>query len=190
MDADTQPELDLARTTSRLLPLVYDRLRRTAQKLVSREAAPPSMPATALVHEAYLRVRNSESVPKWEGPSHFAAAVVEVMRRLLVETARRRRRVKHGGGLTRKPLEADAVAARDEDEADEAILALDAALVDLARANFSWAQLVKLRYFLGMTVPEAARALGVSPRTADVWSADARRWLHGRLRIDLDDVMD
>jgi len=173
-------------TPSRLVPLVYDQLRAAAHRLIAREAPGHSLQTTALVHEAYLRLSKPEPERRWGGPSHFSAVLVEVMRRILVESARRKKRLKRGGGMTRQDLEPGALEAPGD---DDTLLALDEALTALAAVNASWAELVKLRYFGGLTVPEAARALGVAPRTADAWWAAARNWLKNRLALDIAEVI-
>ncbi|OWK41091.1 ECF-type sigma factor [Fimbriiglobus ruber] len=173
-------------TASQLVPLVYDRLRQAARGLMAREGQGHSLQATALVHEAYLRVKKSDNQPQWCGPSHFSAIVMEVMRRILVESARRKKRLKHGGEMTRQDLDPGMIEGRGE---DDLVLALDEALTELTAVNSGWANLVKLRYFLGLTMPEAARDLGVSPRTADAWWASARVWLQNRLALDIGELM-
>jgi RNA polymerase sigma factor (TIGR02999 family) len=158
-----------------LLPLVYDQLRRLAARRLSREAPGQTLTATALVHEAYLRLVGGGEAPHWDGRGHFFAAAAEAMRRILVEGARRKRSHKHGGGLARQPLDEAQVAAP---EAPEDLLALDEALDKLAARDPAKAELVKLRYFAGLTIEQAAKALGISPATADRHWAYARAWLH------------
>jgi RNA polymerase sigma factor (TIGR02999 family) len=158
-----------------LLPLVYDELRRLAARRLSREAPGQTLTATALVHEAYLRLVGGGEGPHWDGRGHFFAAAAEAMRRILVESARRKRSHKHGGGLARQPLDEAQVAAP---EAPEDLLALDEALDKLAARDPAKAELVKLRYFAGLTIEQAAKALGISPATADRHWAYARAWLH------------
>ncbi|HKB06117.1 MAG TPA: sigma-70 family RNA polymerase sigma factor [Gemmataceae bacterium] len=164
----------------RLLPLVYDELRRLASHRLAHERPGQTLQATALVHEAYLRlVANPGEEPHWTGRGHFFAAAAEAMRRILVERARHKRSRKAGGDRERLDL-ADvepAVAGPDVD-----LLALDEALDDLDRHDRRKADLVKLRFFAGLTTAEAARALGISPSTADNDWAYARCWL--RLAIE------
>jgi RNA polymerase sigma factor (TIGR02999 family) len=179
--AETPDDAPADDQTCRLFPVVYDELRAAAHHLMAREADGHTLQTTALVHEAYVRVTKSESPRPWAGPSHLAAVVVEVMRRILVESARKRGRLKRGGAMSRQDVDPAAIAGS---AVDDALLALDEALTGLAAVNANWAELVKRRYFLGMTVPEAARSLGVSPRTADVWWAAAREWLKGKIALD------
>lgn len=171
-------------TPSRLLPLVYGELRTAADRLLAQESPGHSLQATALVHEAYLRVTKPGCDPQWSGPAHFSAVLVEVMRRILVESARRKKRLKRGGSMTRQELTPDEIA--DSHEV-ETILALNEALDELAVVNMGWAELVKMRYFFGMTIQEAAATLGVAPRTADSWWASARLWLQKKLALDIGD---
>jgi RNA polymerase sigma factor (TIGR02999 family) len=158
-----------------LLPLVYQELRRLASQKLAQEAPGNTLQATALVHEAYLRLVGSPVPQRWDGRRHFFGAAAEAMRRILVESARRRHSQKRGGGMAREPLEALEVAAP---QAPDELLALDEALGELNAADPGAAELVKLRYFAGLSIPEAAEILGVSPRTADRLWAYARAWLH------------
>jgi RNA polymerase sigma factor (TIGR02999 family) len=160
------------RNAERLLPLVYDELRALAAARLSREAPGQTLQATALVHEAYLRVVGGE--PGWNSRGHFFAAAAEAMRRILVENARRKQSLKHGGDRVRQELEAESLSAP---QPREDLLALDVALSELASRNRQAADLVQLRYFAGLTLPEAADALGISPRTAGRLWAYARAWL-------------
>jgi RNA polymerase sigma factor (TIGR02999 family) len=162
----------------RLLPLVYEELRRLAARKLAQEKPGQTLDATALVHEAYLRLVESErrsSPPSWEGRSHFFAAAAEAMRRILIENARKKSRHKRGGSLIRKELDTSNLAAP---EVSDDLLALDEALTRLAAKDESAAKLVQLRYFAGMSIPEAAEMLGVSARSADRLWAYARAWLH------------
>jgi RNA polymerase sigma factor (TIGR02999 family) len=160
-----------------LLPLVYAELRRLAAAQMAREAPGQTLDATALVHEAYLRlVPAADSQAEFAGRGHFFAAAAEAMRRILVDRARARATHKRGGGLRRVELDDIPVADRHPD-----LLALDEALADLERHDASSAGLVKLRYFAGLTHREAAAALGVTPRAADRLWALARAWLLHRL---------
>jgi RNA polymerase sigma factor (TIGR02999 family) len=156
-----------------LLPLVYDELRKLAARKLAQEKPAQTLQATALVHEAYLRLVDAEGRKSWESRGHFFAAAAEAMRRLLVESARRKRRLKHGGGRGREPELVDIAAP----ERPERLLALDEALDRLAAANPRAAELVKLRYFAGFSNAEAASLLGISPRKADQVWAYARAWL-------------
>jgi RNA polymerase sigma factor (TIGR02999 family) len=159
---------------AQLLPLVYDELRLLAAQRLAREDPGQTLDATALVHEAYLRLVGPDPVRGFQGRQHFLAAAAQAMRRILVERARRRRRRKRGGDLVRRDLAESALAApQDSDE----ILAVDEALERLAAVDPQAAQLVQLRYFAGLPIPEAAAALNVSPRSADRIWAYARAWL-------------
>jgi RNA polymerase sigma factor (TIGR02999 family) len=158
-----------------LLPLVYDELRKLAAHRLAHQTPGQTLQPTALVHEAYLRLVGDPKGSDWDSRGHFFAAAAEAMRRILVENARRKGRRKRGGGLTRLDLGAAEQAAVPEVRED--LLALDEALTKLAAADPQAARLVQLRYFGGLPVPEAARALGVSPRTADRLWAFARAWL-------------
>ena len=161
-----------------LLPLVYDELRRLAAQKLAQEKPGQTLDATALVHEAYVRLVGSDAAQVWQGRSHFFAAAAEAMRRILVESARRKRRSTHGGGLVRRPLdEIDAAAP----EASDDIVDLDEALDQLAAKDPVKAKLVELRSFAGLTLDEAARVLGISPSTADRHWAYARDWLYRRI---------
>jgi RNA polymerase sigma factor (TIGR02999 family) len=166
------------RAAEQLLPLVYAELRSLAARKLAREQPGQTLQSTALVHEAYLRLVGSDRSPEWDGRGHFFAAAAEAMRRILVEAARRKRRAKHGGGRNRLDLGAvQPVAPEPRDD----LVALDAALTRLAAENPQAAKLVELRHFSGLSVAEAAQALGIAPRTADrVW-AFARAWLHREL---------
>jgi RNA polymerase sigma factor (TIGR02999 family) len=157
-----------------LLPLVYDELRKLAAQRLAQEKPGQTLQATALVHEAYLRLVDAAGGRPWEGRGHFFAAAAEAMRRILIDSARRKRRPKHGGDRHRVGLDdaGDAIASPVED-----LLALDEALEKLAAEDNVSADLVKLRYFAGLSIDEAAEAVGVSPRTADRRWAYARAWL-------------
>jgi RNA polymerase sigma factor (TIGR02999 family) len=163
-----------------LLPLVYDELRRLAVEQMARERPGQTLQATALVHEAYLRLVDGEKPQRWDGRGHFYAACAESMRRILVESARRKGRLKHGGGRAREADGCDLPAP----ERPERLLALDEALDRLAASNPGAAELVKLRYFAGFTNAEAASLLGISPRKANQVWAYARAWLGEELAQD------
>jgi RNA polymerase sigma factor (TIGR02999 family) len=156
-----------------LLPLVYEELRKLAAQKMAHEAAGHTLQPTALVHEAWLRLVGSGH-EKWNGRGHFFSAAAEAMRRILIEAARRRHSQRRGGGLERVDLDdSQLILERPADE----ILAVDEALDKLAKEDPLAAELVKLRYFIGMALPEAAQALRISPRTADRLWAYARTWL-------------
>jgi RNA polymerase sigma factor (TIGR02999 family) len=158
----------------RLLPLVYDELRRLAAQRLAHEKPGHTLQPTALVHEAYVRLVGGGAGEEWSGRGHFFAAAAEAMRRILIESARRQRAIKHGGGRARQDLDADLLTAA---EPREDLLALDEALNKLAAINRPAADLVQLRYFAGLTLPDAAEALGMAPRTAGRLWAYARAWL-------------
>jgi RNA polymerase sigma factor (TIGR02999 family) len=161
-----------------LLPLVYEELRKLAAQKMAQEAPGQTLQPTALVHEAYLRLVGSERALHWDNRGHFFAAAAEAMRRILVENARRNKRLRHGGG--RKQLELGAVELADE-TADERLLALDEAMTKLAAEEPTVAEVVKMRYFAGFTIEQTAVALGISVRTANRHWAYARAWLHQQL---------
>jgi RNA polymerase sigma factor (TIGR02999 family) len=165
-----------------LLPLVYDELRNLAAAKLAHEKPGQTLQATALVHEAYVRLVDAEKIPHWNSRGHFFAAAAEAMRRILVEAARRKKRDRHGGGRERLTLANLDIAAESP---DEHVLALSEALDRLATANPRAAELVKLRYFAGLTSREAAEVLNVSPRKADQVWAYARAWLLDCLNDDL-----
>jgi RNA polymerase sigma factor (TIGR02999 family) len=161
-----------------LLPLVYDELRKLAAQKLAQEKPGQTLQATALVHEAYLRLVGQTIDQKWDNRGHFFAAAAEAMRRILVENARRKRTRKHGGNLVRRTMEDLPLVAP---ELGEDLLALDEALEKLAKEEPVKAELVKLRHFAGLTVDEAAQALNISPATADRYWAYARAWLHAEI---------
>ncbi len=163
-----------------LLPLVYDELRKLAAQKLAQETPGQTLQATALVHEAYLRLVDAKDPQRWDGRGHFFAAAAEAMRRILIDQARRKHSQKRGGALRRVELEGDLVA-EPEGQAPEDLLALDEALQQLEAEDPLKAKLVKLRYFAGLPLPEAAAALGVSPATAKRHWVYARSWLYGKL---------
>lgn len=167
------------RAAELLLPLVYDELRRLARQKLAGETPGQTLQATALVHEAYLRLVGKDNRGQdWNSRGHFFGAAAEAMRRILVENARRKKSLKRGGAFVRQDLnEAQLVA----NEPQEDVLALDEALNKLAEEDPPKAQLVKLRYFAGLTMQEAADALGFSLATAERYWAYARAWLHRQI---------
>jgi RNA polymerase sigma factor (TIGR02999 family) len=171
-----------AHAAGHLLPLVYDELRRLAAQRLAHEAPGQTLQATALVHEAYVRLVGDDPDRQWDGRGHFFAAAAEAMRRILVENARRKRSLKRGGGRRRLPLE-DVHLAEGAD-ADDNLLAIDEALARFAARDRAKAELVQLRFFAGCTIDEAARVLGISAATAERWWAYARAWLHQEINRD------
>lgn len=169
-----------AHAAEQLLPLVYDELRKLAAAKLAHEKPGQTLEATALVHEAYIRLVDTEKVPHWQKRGHFFVAAAESMRRILVERARRKQRHRHGGGLRRVEFVEDEVLAPTD---DEQLLRLNEALTKLATIRPQAAKLVELRFFSGLGVEEAASLVGVSARTARrVW-VYARAWL--RREMDL-----
>jgi len=164
-----------AKATDELLPLVYEELRLLAAQKLSHEAPGQTLQATALVHEAYLRLVGDEP-QNWNSRGHFFAAAAEAMRRILVENVRRKGRIRHGGGLQRLELDESAAVTAEDRVADD-LIALDEALAEFARQDPLKANLVKLRYFAGLTIPQAAEALGISHATAERHWVYARCWL-------------
>jgi RNA polymerase sigma factor (TIGR02999 family) len=167
------------RAADQLLPLVYEQLRLLAARKLSRELPGQTLQATALVHEAYIRLVGEEA-QNWKSRTHFYATAAEAMRRILIDNARRKKALKHGGGRQRIDL-ADVAPADYCGVALEDILALDEALQKLAEKDKTKADLVKLRYFAGLTCEQAAEMLGISRSRADEYWAYARAWL--RLEI-------
>jgi RNA polymerase sigma factor (TIGR02999 family) len=166
------------RAASELLSLVYHELRQLAARKMASEAAGQTLQATALVHEAWLRLTNDES-RKWNDRTHFFAAAAESMRRILVDNARRKRAERHGGRQQRVEMPEIASAALEN---DEKVLAMNEALEKFAKLDPQKAELVKLRYFVGMTLEQASEALGISERTAKRYWAFARAWLHEEIK--------
>jgi RNA polymerase sigma factor (TIGR02999 family) len=163
------------KAAAELLPLVYDELRALAAARLAAEPAGQTLQPTALVHEAYLRLVGRADAERWDHRGHFFAAAAEAMRRILVDAARRKRREKHGDGYSRVDVSAAEPPAPDP---RHDLIALDEALIRLMAEDPQSARLVELRYFTGMSIPEAAQVLGVSPRTAARLWAFARAWLH------------
>jgi RNA polymerase sigma factor (TIGR02999 family) len=164
-----------------LLPLVYDELRRLAAQKLAQEKPGQTLEATALVHEAYVRLVGTGEPQNWDGRGHFFAAAAEAMRRILIDQARRKQSLRQGGSRKRQLLEHVEIAA-PEPSLD--VLAINDALERFEKADPLKASLVKLRYFTGLTIPQAADALGISTTTADRYWAYARAWLHAELKKD------
>jgi RNA polymerase sigma factor (TIGR02999 family) len=167
-----------------LLPLVYRELRALADRRMRQERPDQTLQATALVHEAYLRLVDGSRMQVWENRWHFFAAAAESMRRILVDNARRRRRLKHGGERHRIDLDQAGLAVSGPTFPSDDLVALDEALSALAGQHPEKAQLVKLRYFGGLTLEETARAVGISLSTADRHWAYARAWLYRHMSQD------
>jgi RNA polymerase sigma factor (TIGR02999 family) len=165
-------------TTEELLPLVYAELRRLAAHKLAGENPGQTLQPTALVHEAWLKLGGAEN-RQWRNRNHFFAAAAEAMRRILTDSARRKLRVRHGGGQQRVELE-DCATAADSEAGN--ILAVSDALEKLARIDPQRAELVKLRYFVGLTLTEAAEVLGISEPTAKRYWSFARAWLYEEIR--------
>ena len=167
-----------ARAANELLSLVYEELRRLATAKMASEAPGQTLQPTALVHDAWLRLTGDDN-RKWNDRTHFFAAAAEAMRRILVDNARRKRTARHGGGQLRVEMPEIASAVL---ETDDKVLAVNEALEKFAVLDPQKAELVKLRYFVGMTLEQAAEALGISERTAKRYWAFARAWLHEEIK--------
>ena len=165
-------------SSDKLLPIVYEELRKLAAARLAQENPGQTLQATALVHDAYLRLVDVQNTQEWQSRGHFFSAAAEAMRRILVERARRRGRIRHGGQHQRVDLKDGLLAAN---EIHEDLLALDAALTSYAEVEPDKAELVKLRYFAGMTIDQAADALGISRSTAKRYWTLARAWLLAEL---------
>lgn len=170
-----------AQAAEQLLPLVYDELRRLAAQRLSNESPGQTLEATALVHEAYIRLVDVQKAQQWNSRGHFFAAAAEAMRRILVERARSKGRIKHGGQKRRVDLES-ACSVTEAPSLD--LVALDEALTRLAAQEPAKAELVKLRFFAGLTMPDAARVLGISLATAERYWTFAKSWLYAELAGD------
>jgi RNA polymerase sigma factor (TIGR02999 family) len=168
---------------AQLLPLVYDELRHLAAERLAQEAPGNTLDATALVHEAYVRLVGPADADRWDNRAHFFAAAATAMRRILIDRARQKQRLRHGGGRRRQELHPDLAAAP---EPDEQLLALDAALARLAEQDPLKARLVELRYFAGLTGDQAAEILGIAPSTADRHWVFARAWLRRAVQCGAD----
>lgn len=164
---------------AKLLPIVYEELRRLAAHKMAGEKAGITLQPTALVHEAFMRLIGGADKPKWQGRAHFFGAAAEAMRRILIEAARRRKAEKRGGGLVQCELLPEDAFIVDHDA--DTLLAVDEALKKLALEDADLARLVELRYFTGMTIDETAQMLGTSPRTVKRNWTYARAWLRREL---------
>jgi RNA polymerase sigma factor (TIGR02999 family) len=167
-----------SKAASELLPLVYGELRKLAASKMAKETPGQTLQPTALVHEAWLRLAGSEN-QTWENRAHFFAAAAEAMRRILIENARRKKALRHGAGQARLDAQEIEIAAPGP---DDQMLAIDDALNKLAGLDKDKAELVKLRYFIGMTIEEAASVLRISEATAKRWWVYSRAWLHAEIR--------
>jgi RNA polymerase sigma factor (TIGR02999 family) len=167
------------RAGEQLLPLVYEELRKLAAAKMAQEMPGQTLQATALVHEAWLRLGGMETPQAWNGRGHFFGAAAEAMRRILVDRARKKGRIRHGGALQRVDLEHVTIATEDS---DDTVLAIHEALEKLALESPQKAEIVKLRYFTGMENQEVARALGISLTSVERSWAYARSWLHRELK--------
>jgi RNA polymerase sigma factor (TIGR02999 family) len=163
----------------KLLPLIYDELRKLAAARLAREQPGQTLQATALVHDAYIRLVDTDQSPHWDSRGHFFAAAAEAMRRILVESARRRKSVKHGGECV--PLDLDAALVVGSEPRHD-LLEVNELVEQLSVADPRAAELVKLRFFAGLTGDEAAEVMGISPRSADLLWAFARAWLFEKLK--------
>jgi RNA polymerase sigma factor (TIGR02999 family) len=163
-----------------LLPLVYEELRKLAAQRLTQERPGQTLQATALVHEVYLRLVDAEQAQRWDGRGHFFAAAAEAMRRILIDNARRKGRPKHGGNVKRVNLD-EAAAVTEHAAPTDDLLALDEALTKLSVEEPAKAELVKLRFFAGLTIPQAAQVLGISEATAERHWTFARAWLYCEL---------
>jgi RNA polymerase sigma factor (TIGR02999 family) len=175
------------RASEQLLPLVYDELRKLAAQKLAEEKPGQTLQATALVHEAYLRLVGNEpsgASPSWDDRGHFFAAAAEAMRRIVIEQARRKSRKKRGSAVHRLPLDAAATLASPDTAAADELIALDECLKQLEAEEPIKARLVKLRYFAGLSLADAARTLGISPATAKRYWVYARSWLYGKMHVE------
>ena len=170
------------KAADQLLPLVYDELRKLAAAKMAQERPGQTLQATALVHEAWLRLVGAEEQRAWNSRGHFFGAAAEAMRRILVDRAREKARARHGGGFERMDLDHVNLASEDS---DETLLAMNDALDALARESPQKAEIVKLHYFTGLEYPEIARALGISLSTVERQWAFARSWLYRAMRKKL-----
>jgi len=171
-----------ARGTEQLFPLVYDELRRLAARKLADEKPGQMLQATSLVHEVYLRLVDVSRAPSWNSRGHFFAAAGEAMRRILIEEARRRKRKKRGGGQRRVLLDEAATLICDGRQDVDDLIALDEALTKFEAVAPDQARLVKLRYFAGLTLEDAAKSLGISVATVKRQWVYARAWLYGQMR--------
>lgn len=174
-----------SKATDELLPVVYDQLRRMAAKKLANEKAGQTLSATALVHEAYMKLVNKDGLPEdWQGERHFFAAAAQAMRRILINRARDKSRLKRGGDGRKISLDLTQLSL---DEQSDDLLALDDAIGKLAKEHAVAAELVQLRFFGGLSLGDAAKTLGIARRTADRYWAHARAWLFREMSSDSPD---
>ena len=166
---------------SQLLPLVYDELRKLAAQKLALENPGQTLQATALVHEAYVRLVGGDELQYWDGRGHFFAAAAEAMRRILIDRARQKRSEKRGGSMRRVELDNGATLTTPDERAVDDLIALDEALGEFEVKDPLKARLVKLRYFAGLSIEESAAALGISPASAKRYWVFARSWLYGKV---------
>ena len=167
-----------SKASAELLPLVYEELRKLAIAKMAHESPNQTLQPTALVHEAWLRLIGNEDV-KWQGRAHFFGAAAEAMRRILIDKARRKQAIRHGGGQERLDVDEIEIAAPAK---EQELIAMDEALEHFAVVDKQKAELVKLRYFIGLTIEESARILDISPPTAKRWWAYSRAWLYNEIQ--------
>jgi len=178
----SQIEQGDSQAAEKLLPLVYEELRKLATIKLSQEKPGQTLQATALVHEAYLRLVDGNQAQNWNSRGHFFGAAAEAMRRILVDAARRKKTKRQGGELQRVATEFDAVSAPNS---TDDVVAIDEALTKLAHENPAVARLVELRYFAGLSMEEVASALDLSPRTCRRYWTYAKAWLHNQLQSEV-----
>ena len=172
--------LEQKRKAAQILPSMYEELRKLAAQKMAMEAPGQTINATALVHEAYLRIARTEEDVRWDNRGHFYMAAAEAMRRILIDRARRKKAIRHGGEWQRTELDSINVPAAPDKS--EELLALDEALQEFSKLDERKGRLVKLRYFVGLSSAQAAEVLGISKATADRDWAYARAWLHSKVR--------
>lgn len=183
-DESGVPDISRKRTTDSIIPSVYAELRNLAKKKIAQEGPGHTLNATALVHDAYVALARGGE-PQWENRGHFYVAAAEAMRRLLIDRARRKKAAKHGGGHERVPLFEDAICAPEEAPLADELIALDEALAKLEKEDERKVKIVSLRYFVGLTIEEAADVIGISTATAKRDWAFTRLWLQRELNNSL-----
>ncbi len=179
--SNTPDPKDQRRKAAEILPSMYEELRKLAARKMANESPGQMLNATALVHEAYLRIAKTEEDVRWDNRGHFYMAAAEAMRRILIDRARRKKAIRHGGEWQRTAFDSINAPAEVPNKSEE-LLALDEALRELSKQDERKGQLVKLRYFVGLSSQRAAEVLGISKATADRDWAYARAWLHAKVR--------